>query len=93
MPSEMEIIVVDDEPVMRQMLGRALARFGYSVTQCSSGEGAIREVENREGGALLVLDYAMPQINGAEVCQKIRSHEHPGVAQTPIILLTAFGGE
>jgi sigma-B regulation protein RsbU (phosphoserine phosphatase) len=89
----MEIIVVDDEPVMRQMLGRALARFGYSVTQCSSGEGAIREVENREGGALLVLDYAMPQINGAEVCQKIRSHEHPGVAQTPIILLTAFGGE
>lgn len=89
----MEIIVVDDEPVMRQMLGRALARFGFSVTQCSGGAEAIRQLEDRQGEALLVLDYAMPQLNGAEVCQRVRSHAHPGIAQTPIILLTAFAGE
>lgn len=93
MPSEMEIIVVDDEPVMRQMLGRALARFGFSVTQCSGGTEALRQLEERQGKALLVLDYSMPHLNGAEVCQRIRANAHPEIAQTPIILLTAFAGE
>jgi len=89
----MEIVVVDDEPEMRRLLERALSRFGYSVRQCSGGEEALRIAEERNGEALLVLDYAMPGWNGAQVCEKIRAHPSPLVAQTPIILLTAHAEE
>lgn len=93
MPGKMEILVVDDEPVMRQMLGRALARHGFAVVTCPGGPEAIRALEECSGEALVVLDYAMPGMNGAEVCQAVRSHADPAVAQAPIILLTAFAGE
>jgi len=89
----MEILVVDDEPLMREMLGRALSRLGFSVTPCSGGAEALQALEEREGEALMVLDYAMPDINGAEVCKRVRAHRHPVIAQAPIILLTAHAEE
>ena len=91
--SRMEIVVVDDEMVMRQMLQRALSRAGYSASACASGLEALQLLEKRGGEALLVLDYAMPGLNGAEVCRSVRSHADAAIAQTPIILLTAHTGE
>ena len=93
MPLRREIVVADDEPEIRRLLGRALSRLGFSVTPCVNGEEALVVLEARQGEVLLVLDYAMPGLNGAEVCAQIRANINPAVAQTPIILLTAHAGE
>jgi serine phosphatase RsbU (regulator of sigma subunit) len=93
MQSQYKILVVDDDPLMRRMLGRALARLGFSVEECSDGVEAFRILEALHGKALLVLDYAMPKFNGAQVCEIIRTHADPEIAQTPIILVTAHTGE
>jgi phosphoserine phosphatase RsbU/P len=93
MDAPREIVVADDEATMRHLLTRALERWGFDVTPCAEGQEALRAVAAREGHALLVLDYAMPGLNGAEVCRVLRAHGNPLVAQTPIILLTAHAGE
>lgn len=93
MKDSSKILVVDDDPLMRRMLGRALTRLGFSVQECSDGVEAFRALEALGGDALLVLDYEMPKFNGAQVCEIIRTHANPGIAQTPIILLTAHTGE
>ena len=93
MCAAMEIVVVDDEPEMRRMLVRALSRAGFSVTPCASGREALRMVQARPGEVLLVLDYAMPELNGAQVCARIRASPEPAIAQTPVLLLTAHTGE
>ncbi len=93
MDAPREIVVADDEAMMRHLLSRSLERWGFHVTACAGGQEALRAVAAHEGRALLVLDYAMPGLNGAEVCRVLRAHGHPQVAQTPIILLTAHSGE
>jgi len=93
MALRMEIVVVDDEPEMRRLLVRALSRFGFSVTGCADGAEALLLVDGHPGEVLLVLDYAMPGLNGAQVCERVRAHRDPAIAQTPILLLTAHTGE
>ncbi len=88
------LIVIDDDPIMLEMVGRTLDRLGYRVTPCQTGEEGLRVLEeNRAENSLVVLDYSMPGMNGVEVCRAIRSNPDPGIAQTPVILLTAFSGE
>ncbi len=89
MTDEIKILVVDDDPLLRQMLSHALGRLGFSVVECPDGVEALRSLEALGGKALLVLDYEMPKLNGLQVCEAIRSHANPEIAQTPVILLTA----
>lgn len=87
------ILVVDDDAAARQLLCRALVQHGYEVEMCEDAVVAFEALERlcAEGGSpLLVLDYSMPKFNGAELCEIIRAHKNPDVAQTPIILLTAL---
>lgn len=93
MNQQIKILVVDDDPILRRILGRALVRLGFDVEECPDGVDAFRILEARGGKALLVLDYAMPKFNGAQVCEIIRTHADPEIAQTPIILLTGHTGE
>jgi PAS domain S-box-containing protein len=65
------ILVVDDEPLQRDIAQKMLKRFGYDVTACSSGEEAVQYLEN-ESVDLLVLDMLMPPgINGLETYRRI----------------------
>jgi sigma-B regulation protein RsbU (phosphoserine phosphatase) len=93
MSAEIKILVVDDDPLMRKMLARALGRLGFSVMECPDGEKALELLETLGGDALLVLDYEMPKLNGLEVCTQIRADANAEIAQTPIILLTAHTDE
>lgn len=93
MQPQFKILVVDDDLLMRRMLGRTLTRLGFSVEECEDGVEAFRILEESHGNALVVLDYAMPKFNGAQVCEIIRTHADPEIAQTPIILVTAHTGE
>lgn len=89
---EAEILVVDDERISRAILVRALQNAGFTCRQCGGGEEALRLIEENLP-ALVLLDYAMPGLNGAEVCQRLRAHTDTDIAQLPVIMLTGMGGE
>ena len=81
------ILVVDDDAPIRRMLGRALGAAGYDVGFAVDGGDALAAVE-RSVPDLLVLDVAMPGLDGIAVCRRLRGR---GLA-TPILLLTARDG-
>jgi two-component system response regulator MprA len=78
------ILVVDDDPPIRRMLDRTLAAEGYTVETAADGGGALAAVE-RSAPDLIVLDVAMPGLDGLAVCRRVRAK---GLA-TPVLLLTA----
>ncbi len=78
------LLLVDDEENLRTMLEAALAHHGYEVLAVANGRDAI-EVAKRESPALIVLDVMMPDLDGFEVCRRLRSE----YVKTPVIFLTA----
>jgi len=80
------ILIIDDEYEMRNLLSRILARKGYQVSQASSGIDALALLENTSPDVVL-LDFAMPGINGVEVLRHIRQLPPPN--QPKVIALTA----
>jgi two-component system response regulator MprA len=78
------VLVVDDDPPLRRMLKRTLAAEGFEVTLAADGGAALVAAE-RSAPDLIVLDVAMPALDGLAVCRRLRSK---GLA-TPILMLTA----
>ncbi|HEY1582876.1 MAG TPA: SpoIIE family protein phosphatase [Chthoniobacterales bacterium] len=87
-----EILVIDDDRASRRMLARALGEAGYDCREASSGLEAL-EMLHTEAPALLLLDFHMPGLNGAEVLARLRADGDPAIAQLPAIMLTGDGGE
>jgi len=80
----MQVLVVDDEPAVRQSLATALARDGYEIRLAGDGNTAL--IELATGGVdAIILDVAMPEPNGLEVCRQLRARGD----RTPILMLTA----
>jgi two-component system, OmpR family, response regulator MprA len=78
------VLVVDDDPPLRRMLARTLTAEGYDVTVAPDGGAALLEAE-RAAPDVIVLDVAMPALDGLAVCRRLRSKGLP----TPILMLTA----
>lgn len=78
------VLVVDDDAAVRQSLMTALARDGYQVHAVDGGRAALEHLA-AEGADAVVLDVAMPEPNGLEVCRTLRSLGD----RTPILILTA----
>lgn len=78
------VLVVDDDPSLRRMLTRTLVAEGYDVTVAGDGGAALVAVE-RSAPDVIVLDVAMPAVDGLAVCRRLRSRGLP----TPILMLTA----
>jgi len=81
------VLVVDDEPIVRDVVVRYLERDGYRTLQASSGDEA-RDMLEREPPSLVVLDVMLPGVSGLELCRWIRSR-----SDLPIVMLTALGEE
>jgi len=77
------VLVVEDEQPIGALVSTYLRRDGYTVVWARSGEEALAEL-SRHPVALVVLDIALPGIDGFEVCRRIRAR-----SQLPIIMLTA----
>lgn len=86
------ILLADDEAVSRRLLSESLERSGFDVRQAVDGEEALRMAAD-EAPDLLVLDFEMPLLNGADVCQRLRSSEREDLKTLPVIMLTAHVGE
>jgi serine phosphatase RsbU (regulator of sigma subunit) len=85
------ILLVDDDSMTRELLSRTLERHGFEIIEGRDGHEALQLVETARP-ALVVLDYEMPDLNGAQVCELVRQHRDPLLAELPIILLTAHAG-
>ena len=64
------ILVVDDDPQVRATIGHALTSLGYAVCEAADGEAAL-ELVRSEPLSLVILDYIMPGMDGAEVAREI----------------------
>ncbi len=83
----MKVLVVDDDAAVRNSLDRALRLNGYEVDLAVDGVDALNRVTRNTPDAL-VLDILMPNIDGLEVCRRMRANGDP----TPILMLTAQDG-
>jgi DNA-binding response OmpR family regulator len=81
------VLVVDDEPMVREVLQRYLEREGYEVAIAEDGEAALASF-TEERPQLVLLDLMLPRIDGLEVFRRMRAD-----APTPVIMLTARGDE
>jgi len=90
--SQAEILVVDDDAMSRRVLAQLLSAAGYNCRVSNDGSEALEAIHVRPP-SLLLLDFDMPGLNGAEVLRRLRSDEDATVAQIPAIMLTAHGSE
>jgi two-component system, OmpR family, response regulator MprA len=80
----MQILVVDDEPAVRDSLDRALRLEGYQVDLAADGAEALSSLTDESPDAV-VLDLMMPRVDGLEVCRRMRAAGD----RTPVLVLTA----
>jgi DNA-binding response OmpR family regulator len=81
------VLVVDDEPIVREVVVRYLRREGYRTLEASDGERA-RELLERDRASLVVLDLMLPGMDGLQLCRWIRER-----FDLPVIMLTARSEE
>jgi signal transduction histidine kinase/WD40 repeat protein/streptogramin lyase/GTPase SAR1 family protein len=86
-PGNFQILVVDDDPINRQVIRNHLSIQNYTVTEVSSGPETLQALANNPHIDLILLDIMMPRMSGYEVCLEIR--EKHSQLELPIIFLTA----
>ena len=83
------MLVVDDEPTVREVVSRYLELSGYRVTVAGDGHAALRLALSAHAPPdLVVLDLMLPGMDGLELCRRLRAS-----ASIPIVILTARGHE
>src|SRR5919204_1963328 len=79
------VLVVDDEPAVRTALERALRLESYDVELAADGREALDRLADGAPPDAVVLDVAMPYVDGLEVCRRLRDAGD----RTPVLMLTA----
>jgi DNA-binding response OmpR family regulator len=86
------VLVVDDDPTVRDVVSRYLTRSGYQVSLAADGErGLLLATAELRPPDLVVLDLMLPGLSGLRVCAELRAR--PSSSGVPIIMLTALGEE
>jgi phosphoserine phosphatase RsbU/P len=86
----MRILIAEDDPVSRLVLTTNLGNWGHEVVTVVNGMDAWRASQKEDAPRLVILDWMMPEMEGPEVCRRIR--EVPAAIPPYIILLTARQG-
>jgi twitching motility two-component system response regulator PilG len=91
MPRGKSILVVDDSPTIRKLISAKLEKCGHNVTCASDGVEGLEKLA-ADGGVpdLVLLDIAMPRMDGYEVCKNIRSN--PASAHVPVVMISGRDG-
>ncbi|MDY6907821.1 MAG: response regulator [Chloroflexota bacterium] len=82
------VLVVDDDPAIRDLLEEAVAREGYKVATVESGERALEEIERRHYD-LIFLDLVLPGMSGVETLSAIKAKDKKAV----VVIITGHGDE
>lgn len=84
------ILIVDDDPVIRQLSVKQLARLGFDATAVCNGKEAVSAFESNGAFKLILMDLQMPEMGGLEATSRIRAFEQDhNRAPIPIIAVTA----
>lgn len=83
-----QILIVDDDPNIREVLSVLLGSEGYAVIEAEDGSMALEKLKAEKGIDLVILDIMMPGMSGIEVCEEIRN-----LSLVPVLFLTAKSQE
>lgn len=81
-----KVLIVDDDPAILRLLEAYLIQSGYEVLKAADGPEALR-IAAAEAPPIIITDWMMPEMNGVELCRKLREHE--GIRFVYLIVLTA----
>jgi two-component system, sensor histidine kinase and response regulator len=89
----LRVLVVDDNPIARQLMGRMAQGLGWQVVLAESGEAALARMQADDGDFDAVfIDWQMPGLDGLQTCAQIHQRARPGTAPT-LIMISAHGRE
>lgn len=80
------ILFVDDDPNIQRLLKRIAEKFDFQIIQAFNGKDALKQLEDQVVD-LILLDIMMPQMDGRDVCRKIKSNEK--TRDIPVIIFSA----
>ena len=83
MSAKPAILIVDDDPRIREVVGYALRKEGFETLEAGDGAEGLRVFE-KESPALVILDILMPEMDGTEMCRALRTH-----STVPVIFLSS----
>ncbi len=86
------ILVVEDEASIAEVVTLYLRRAGFEATAVNVGADAVRALDESPP-ELVVLDLTLPDMEGLDILRRLRGSPEPGAQDTPVIVLTARGGE
>ena len=87
----MKTLIAEDDSVSRRLLQAALQKWGYEVTVTTQGREAWDALQQPGAPSLLILDWLMPELDGVEICRRIRASE--ALKSSYVILLTSRGSK
>jgi len=88
LPVQLEILVIDDEPLVRSLIKQVLEKRGHVVTEAGNGQEGVRRFREK-GFDLVITDHGMPVMNGLDAAFRIKK-QNP---QTPVLLITGWQTE
>ena len=87
------LLMIEDDLRLAQMVGEYLGQSGMQLVHCPDAASGLARLQGQDGGTLpelVILDLMLPDMDGLEVCRRIRALPGP-VAQMPVLMLTAKG--
>lgn len=90
--AKIKILLVEDDGFLREIIFKRLVNEGFDVVEAEDGEKALIEV-NQGDFDVVLLDIILPNINGFEVLEKIKSNENEKIKNLPVIMLSNLGQE
>ncbi|HTH08421.1 MAG TPA: response regulator transcription factor [Acidovorax sp.] len=88
-----QLLMIEDDARLAEMVGEYLGQSGLQVTHCADGKSGLARLQGPDAGPLpdlVILDLMLPDMDGLEVCRRIRSLQG-NAAQVPVLMLTAKG--
>ena len=83
------ILVVDDDPDVRDAIAGVLSDEGYQVTSAGNGREALEQLHRRSRPSLILLDMVMPDMDGWNFRMELK--KEPALAEIPVVILSAHG--
>lgn len=87
----MKVLIVEDDPISRSILARAIEDFGHDFLTTEDGQEGWEVFQATLDVDIIVSDWMMPRVDGLELCRRVRSAERPGY--TFFIFVTALGAK
>jgi len=85
-----DLLIIEDDPAAREVLGRFLASAGYRIEFAAEGRAGLERLGHEPAPDAILLDLMMPVMSGFEVLSALRVNQ--GWAGIPVVVLTATGG-